>query len=317
MMTPVGRLIMVRSVDKKLLVNAMSLRDHPGADRPDLRSAARRLHHHLCLVALDFSDQRADRHRRHRGWRRATSPMCEVEHHDPFDFIGFILSGLAIAGLAFGLSVMGLDFLPVERGRGAHRCRRHFGGWPMLFTARRVAAPILDLSLLKLPTFRASIVGGFLFRIGIGALPFLLPLLLQIGFRSDAVPIRPHHLHHRARLDVHEGRGGRRAQSLRLPQCADLQCADQQRIPRRLRRLPAGRALCGNDRDPAVRRLFPLAAIHQHQHDCLCGGRTAADQPRHHDGRCCATIGALDRRRRRRPGRRDYAAAERTRPPWA
>ena len=42
--------------------------------------------------------------------------------------------------------------------------------------------PILDLSLLDLPTFRAAIVGGSLFRIGIGALPFLLPLLLQIAF---------------------------------------------------------------------------------------------------------------------------------------
>ena len=48
--------------------------------------------------------------------------------------------------------------------------------------ARRSPAPILDLALLKLPTFRASIVGGFMFRLGIGALPFLLPLLLQIGF---------------------------------------------------------------------------------------------------------------------------------------
>src|SRR6202000_3402951 len=42
--------------------------------------------------------------------------------------------------------------------------------------------PARDCDLLKLPTFRASIVGGFLFRLGIGALPFLLPLLLQIGF---------------------------------------------------------------------------------------------------------------------------------------
>jgi hypothetical protein len=48
--------------------------------------------------------------------------------------------------------------------------------------ARRVSNPILDLSLLALPTFRAAIAGGSLFRIGIGALPFLLPLLLQIAF---------------------------------------------------------------------------------------------------------------------------------------
>jgi MFS family permease len=48
--------------------------------------------------------------------------------------------------------------------------------------AKRTPAPILDLSLLRLATFRASVVGGFLFRLGIGAIPFLLPLLLQVGF---------------------------------------------------------------------------------------------------------------------------------------
>ena len=57
-----------------------------------------------------------------------------------------------------------------------------------VFHARRTPAPILDLNLLKLPTFRASIFGGFMFRLGIGALPFLLPLLLQIGF--DLTPFQ-------------------------------------------------------------------------------------------------------------------------------
>ena len=48
--------------------------------------------------------------------------------------------------------------------------------------ARRTGSPVLDFSLLRLPTLRASIIGGFLFRLGIGALPFLLPLLMQVGF---------------------------------------------------------------------------------------------------------------------------------------
>ena len=48
--------------------------------------------------------------------------------------------------------------------------------------ARRTASPVLDFSLLRLPTLRASIIGGFMFRLGIGALPFLLPLLMQVGF---------------------------------------------------------------------------------------------------------------------------------------
>ena len=54
-----------------------------------------------------------------------------------------------------------------------------------VFYARRKPAPVLDLSLFALPTFRASVIGGFLFRMGIGALPFLLPLLLQIGFKMS------------------------------------------------------------------------------------------------------------------------------------
>jgi MFS family permease len=49
---------------------------------------------------------------------------------------------------------------------------------------RRAAAhPLIDLTLLKIPTFRHSLTGGLLFRIGIGATPFLLPLLLQVGFQ--------------------------------------------------------------------------------------------------------------------------------------
>ena len=48
--------------------------------------------------------------------------------------------------------------------------------------ARNFSDPILDLRLLAIPTYGASVVGGFLFRIGVGATPFLLPLLLQLGF---------------------------------------------------------------------------------------------------------------------------------------
>jgi len=48
--------------------------------------------------------------------------------------------------------------------------------------ARHTAVPALDLTLFRLATFRASVFGGFTFRIGVGALPFLLPLMLQVGF---------------------------------------------------------------------------------------------------------------------------------------
>ncbi len=66
MMTPVGRLIVVRSINKELSAQRHVAVDHPGADRPDLRAAARRLHHHLRVLALDLHHQRADRSDRHR-----------------------------------------------------------------------------------------------------------------------------------------------------------------------------------------------------------------------------------------------------------
>ena len=47
--------------------------------------------------------------------------------------------------------------------------------------------PIIDLRLLQIPTFRAAIAGGFAFRIAAGALPFLLPLMLQLAFGMSAL----------------------------------------------------------------------------------------------------------------------------------
>jgi len=83
--------------------------------------------------------------------------------------------------LAFGLSVLGLNFLPT----GIVVALISVGAvstFVYVVYSRRVAAPVLDLSLLSVPTMRASVFGGFVFRVGIGALPFLLPLMLQLAF---------------------------------------------------------------------------------------------------------------------------------------
>jgi Na+/melibiose symporter-like transporter len=47
--------------------------------------------------------------------------------------------------------------------------------------------PVLDLSLMRIPTFASSMLAGSLFRIAVGAMPFLLPLMLQIGFGESAM----------------------------------------------------------------------------------------------------------------------------------
>jgi MFS family permease len=104
-----------------------------------------------------------------------------AEHQEPFDGVGMVLAGLGVAGLAFGLSVAGLDILPWQV-ISALVVGGAVAMWAYIRHAKQVPAPILDFSLLRVPTFQASLVGGYLFRLGIGALPFLLPLMLQTGF---------------------------------------------------------------------------------------------------------------------------------------
>jgi MFS family permease len=108
-------------------------------------------------------------------------PDVRAEEHERFDVVGMILAGLGIGGVAFGFSVLGLNFLP-----WFVVVALVFGGAcfiaAYLAHARHTENPALDLTLFRLPTFFASVVGGFTFRLGLGALPFLLPLMLQIGF---------------------------------------------------------------------------------------------------------------------------------------
>jgi EmrB/QacA subfamily drug resistance transporter len=186
MMTPVGRLILVRSIDKRRLVDAMALVTIPALIGPICGPplggfiTTYASWHWIFIINVPIGLG---------GIAMATRyvPDVQAERPAPFDFVGFVLSALAIGGLAFGLSVMGLAFWPswvvaTLIGVGTVSAAAY------MLHARRQAAPILDLRLFKLATFRASIFGGFMFRLGIGALPFLLPLLLQIGF--DLTPFQ-------------------------------------------------------------------------------------------------------------------------------
>jgi len=180
MMTPVGRLIVVRSIDKERLLNAMSLLTIPALIGPICGPplggfiTTYATWHWIFIINVPIGLVGI-------GLASRFIPDIRTEYPYPFDLAGFILSGVAIGGLAFGLSVAGLEFLPNSvvaalLGVGA------ISGVAYVIYARRAPAPILDLRLLKLSTFRASIFGGFMFRLGVGAMPFLLPLLLQIGF---------------------------------------------------------------------------------------------------------------------------------------
>jgi EmrB/QacA subfamily drug resistance transporter len=112
-------------------------------------------------------------------------PDIRGEKHVKFDALGFVLSGLGLATLVTGSTAIGLDIVPLPMSIGL-LCGGAAMLWAYVFHARRAKAPILNLKLLRIQTFRSSVVGGSLFRVGVGASPFLLPLLFQIGFGLTA-----------------------------------------------------------------------------------------------------------------------------------
>ncbi|WP_131117799.1 MFS transporter [Lichenihabitans psoromatis] len=180
MMVPVGRLVLLRSVPRNEIVQALAYLTMPALIGPILGPP-------LGGFITTYSD-----------WRwifwinvpigilgvtLATLFIDDVKEAEPprLDVPGFLLTGFGLSGLMFGMSVAGRGSLPPLVTAGL------IGSGVILLGlylrhARRTAYPIIDLALLRVPTFAASLYGGFLFRLGIGALPFLLPLLLQLGF---------------------------------------------------------------------------------------------------------------------------------------
>ncbi|MFL4989697.1 MAG: DHA2 family efflux MFS transporter permease subunit [Microvirga sp.] len=180
MMVPVGRLVLLRSVQRSEVVQALATLTIPALVGPIVGPP-------LGGFITTYFD-----------WRwiffinipigvlgivLATIFVPNVREEDtpPLDFIGFVLSGFGFALLMLGFASGGRHLIPAEISTGCvvigAICLVLY-----VFHARRTPYPVLQLRLLKIPTFRISVVGGFLFRVGIGAIPFLLPLMLQVGF---------------------------------------------------------------------------------------------------------------------------------------
>ena len=180
MMVPVGRLVILKSVPKSELVGALAWLTVPALIGPVVGPP-------LGGFITTYFD-----------WRwifwinvpigvlgivLATLFVPDVrgEERVRFDTLGFVLSALGIAGFVTGSTSLGLNLMPWPYVVGIL-----VAGIVLLVAyylhSRRIDNPILDLKLFAIPTFFSSVVGGLLFRIGIGALPFLLPLMLQLGF---------------------------------------------------------------------------------------------------------------------------------------
>jgi EmrB/QacA subfamily drug resistance transporter len=180
MMTPVGRLVLLRSIDKSALVNAMAWVTVPALVGPVIGPPLGGFittyfsWHWIFLINIPIGLLGIFMAMRYIDPIRSEAP-------ERFDLYGLLLAGIGLGGIAFGLSVAGLNLLPwsvvaalVAIGIIAMTL--------YVIHAKRTASPVLDFSMLRIPTLRAAIIGGFLFRLGIGALPFLLPLLMQVGF---------------------------------------------------------------------------------------------------------------------------------------
>jgi len=103
-----------------------------------------------------------------------------------FDFVGLVLSGVSLAGLMFGLETAGRGVVPAL-WTDTILAIGVLAGAGYAWHAWRHPAPLLDFSLLKLPCFGVSFCAMMLFRTGIGAIPFLLPLMIQVGFGASAL----------------------------------------------------------------------------------------------------------------------------------
>ena len=108
-------------------------------------------------------------------------PEVRESVRDALDWRGFVLSALGLAMLLFGITLIGRSQLSWVWTTSLLAGGAGFTGL-YIRHAHRNAHPILDLHLLAVPTFQSGVAGGAMFRIGIGAFPFLLPLLLQLGF---------------------------------------------------------------------------------------------------------------------------------------
>jgi MFS family permease len=184
MMVPVGRLVLLRTVAKAELVTAMAWLTVPATVGPVVGPPIggfivsylnwRWIFYINVPVGV-------------LGFLLVTLFIADVRERAPgrFDALGFVLSGVSLASVMFGLEFLtrGVDAGALAWGLIALGVVSGVLYWRH---ARGIAAPLLDFRLLRVRTFGLSVAAGTLSRINVGALPFLLPMMLQLGFGFSA-----------------------------------------------------------------------------------------------------------------------------------
>ncbi len=184
MMLPVGRLVLMRSVDKSELITAMFWLLMPATIGPLLGPPVGGFlttylsWRWIFIINVPIGLLGIALTTRHIPQMRETVRL-------PFDLRGLALSGVSLACLVFGLEL-------AARGSGTRTVTAATlalglaSGLLYFRHARTVASPILDFTLMRIPTFRLSVLSGSATRIVVGATPFLVPSMLQLGFALTA-----------------------------------------------------------------------------------------------------------------------------------
>jgi EmrB/QacA subfamily drug resistance transporter len=177
MMVPVGRLVLLRSITKAEMVGAMAYITLPGQIGPVLGPVLGGFitsffsWRWIFLINLPLGIL---------GFALALRYITDdgKRERKALDWIGFLLSGIALSSLMFALE-------SISHGAGewlftiGMLALGSVSGLLSILHSRNYPQPLLDLALLRIETFRRANIGSLLFRTGAGALPFLMPLLFQ------------------------------------------------------------------------------------------------------------------------------------------
>ena len=184
MMMPVGRLTIIRTFPKSELLVAMNFVVIPALIGPLLGPTVGGLIvHWLPWRAIFFINVPVGLVAQYLIHRHM--PDYHGDASRPLDLVGLILFGSGAALLSWLLEIFGehaLDFTSAVLLSGLAAALLLGYGWH----AQRSPYPLLRLALFRIRTFRVSVVGGFITRLGIGGMPFMLPLLYQIGLGLPA-----------------------------------------------------------------------------------------------------------------------------------
>ncbi len=184
LMMPVGRLLIVRTFDKSELLKAMNFVIVPALIGPLLGPTIGGLIVHWFSWHMVFFINIPI----------GIAILCLVKNHvpqylsdekKPFDWLGFLLFGTG-----FGLLTWLLDLLGHTHAHFEYVIPVGVISVLMLVSyvlySQRVSAPLLNLHLFRIRTFRISMLGGFFSRLGLGSLPFLMPFFFQVGLGFPA-----------------------------------------------------------------------------------------------------------------------------------